>query len=904
MKKPSAAIYFHPEGYSTKGEKLMGRHAAGESFLKGFFRQSSSPVFCAFIDKPKFRDAFLEQMLEANPAGKAAFITPQRMDVLSKVGALYCPGPSIGKFAWMRRHWGDRQWSLCGITHTTSSAGAMDSIVDWTVAPVQPWDAVICTSAAVRDNVLRILAAQKDYLRNRLGAEKMVLPRLPVIPLGINTSEFDIATEEKQRARATLGVGSKSHVVLFVGRLSFHAKAHPLPLYIALEEVAKSLPRDENIVLVECGWHSNAYIANAFSDAAASVCPSVRVITADGRDSEKRRIAWSAADVFCSLSDNIQETFGITPVEAMAAGLPSIVSDWDGYRDTVRDGVDGFRIPTLMPSAYHGEGLARQHAIETISYDRYCGFSGAQISVDISATVRAFKTLFSSPSLRKKMGENAQQRAREVYDWNAIVRRYESLWEELAERRRTGTASDQRGGNSWPARLDPFYSFASYPTGRLTDDLMLRVPGANLEDARTRLESYRKLAMVSFADEILPSVSVLTKILEGACPDPITVCGLLDLGEKQESSRSATRAGIAWLLKVGLLEIGQASGSSNLLTVAALGLKKQAAVTEQRVDYPLSALNELPGVRAFWSSEGLHIPPDTPVGVIVLHRQFMNSPGLVAAIERKISQGWVVVSDIDDDPRNWNEFVESDYFAFRGVHGVTVSTEAVAELMRQWNPNVAVLPNAILNLPHFVRQVPKNGKHIRIFFGAINRKNDWQGIMDGIRSALYGLAEKVELVVVHDKEFYENFDDRLSKTFYPTLPPAEYLSVLQSCDIALLPLENTEFNRLKSDLKFIECCAASVVPICSPVVYQLKSEHQEIGLFATSARQWKEAIEHLCSNTRYIEERKNRGYEYVEASRLHQHQAPFRYKIYKDWLSTRRLLEVQRIERLSGYSDV
>ena len=40
-----------------------------------------------------------------------------------------------------------------------------------------------------------------------------------------------------------------------------------------------------------------------------------------------------------SLADNIQETFGLTPVEAMAAGLPCVMSDWDGYRDTVRDGV-------------------------------------------------------------------------------------------------------------------------------------------------------------------------------------------------------------------------------------------------------------------------------------------------------------------------------------------------------------------------------------------------------------------------------------------------------------------------------------------------------------------------------------------------------------------------------------
>ena len=29
----------------------------------------------------------------------------------------------------------------------------------------------------------------------------------------------------------------------------------------------------------------------------------------------------------------------------MAAGLPVVVSDWDGYRYTVTDGVEGFRIP-------------------------------------------------------------------------------------------------------------------------------------------------------------------------------------------------------------------------------------------------------------------------------------------------------------------------------------------------------------------------------------------------------------------------------------------------------------------------------------------------------------------------------------------------------------------------------
>ena len=36
------ALYFHPEAYTTTGPKLMGRNAAGESFLKGYLRYGSS----------------------------------------------------------------------------------------------------------------------------------------------------------------------------------------------------------------------------------------------------------------------------------------------------------------------------------------------------------------------------------------------------------------------------------------------------------------------------------------------------------------------------------------------------------------------------------------------------------------------------------------------------------------------------------------------------------------------------------------------------------------------------------------------------------------------------------------------------------------------------------------------
>ncbi len=546
----TAALFFHPEAYSTGGPKLMGRHAAGESFLRGFLAHGRNSEFWLQVEDQAHARAFVRAAKAAGRTGQVRVVDKHSLGSLAQPGAIFYPGPGIGAYAWQRAGFGHGAWSLCGITHTISSTSAMESLTGLLTAPVQPWDAVICTSTAGQAAVQRMWQAQADYLRQRLGAQRLVLPQLPVIPLGIHADDFEFSQAQRAAGRRALGADAATRVVLFAGRLSFHAKAHPLAMYQALELAAQGLPAGQKVLLVECGKHFNAAIGKAFADAARTACPSVRVLSLDGREGDNYQHAWAGADVFCSLSDNLQETFGITPIEAMAAGLPVVVSDWDGYKDTVRDGVDGFRVATLMPQSGLGVDLASRHALEIDSYDMYCGHTCSMVAVDVPAAALALGRLLASPALCRRMGDAGRQRAREVFDWSVIMPRYEALWARLAEIRRQQGPALKPLAQPWPSHGDPWAMFASYPTRVLTPQsrLVLRWP-----DAPARLARWRTLAMVNFTDKVLPSNEELQHVLTGLAAGSRSARQLVQ-GLPAARQALCLRA-LVWLVKLDVLGV-------------------------------------------------------------------------------------------------------------------------------------------------------------------------------------------------------------------------------------------------------------------------------------------------------------------------------------------------------------
>lgn len=186
---------------------------------------------------------------------------------------------------------------------------------------------------------IAVSEAALSFLRKHIRTSA----RTRVVPNGVDVEPF------RHAAPADLASGRK---ILFVGRLD-PRKGFP----VAVNAFAFLAPEFPDLQLIVVGDGPDR-------DAVARLELEIRRrVTMVGAVRHSLLPAYhAAADLFIAPSTG-RESFGIVLVEAMAAGLPVIASDIAGYREVVRNGMDGLLVP---PN--DAEGVAR--AVRKILSDR------------------------------------------------------------------------------------------------------------------------------------------------------------------------------------------------------------------------------------------------------------------------------------------------------------------------------------------------------------------------------------------------------------------------------------------------------------------------------------------------------------------------------------------------------
>ncbi|WP_426050883.1 glycosyltransferase family 4 protein [Brevundimonas sp. SL161] len=545
------AIHHQPTAKGV-GQNVFGASVANHELFQSLVVHGGLERVDFLSTSAMSRDDVVTHLLGGNvPTTEIGVGSIMDASIAQAAGAVLKGGPRIEDLAWLRRRTAsDRAYSLIGLIHTIAPLVMRADIAASNIAPTHPWDALVCTSPSVKTALEQMFEEWDEYLADRLGDVRPPRPQLPLIPLGVDGARFAANADrpvERASMRETLGVGPDDVLVLWVGRLSFFEKAFPQPMIRAIAEAANATGKKLHFAMV--GWFPDQMSGTRmYRAAAAAYGPDVSFHLLDGNNPDLVGRMWAASDIFISLVDNVQETFGITPLEAMASGLPVIVSDWDGYRYTVQDGEQGMLIPTLIGSASGAPTeLVLGHAMGLKTYQQYVGVLAQHTAVDVARAAEALGALIMSPDLRKQMGDAGRRRVREKFDWSVVAPQFVRLAQALGDVRRSSPDPRCRSSRH-PAKGEPFRDFAGFATNVLSATTVMALrPG----DGEADLSRASQLELDMFAATWRGSIEDCRTIVRVLSTGPMEARAVLGVFPREQRPRM--QLSLLWMCKIGVL---------------------------------------------------------------------------------------------------------------------------------------------------------------------------------------------------------------------------------------------------------------------------------------------------------------------------------------------------------------
>jgi len=200
---------------------------------------------------------------------------------------------------------------------------------------------------------------------------------------GVNLDRYIMANKPgwRNEVRQELGISEDARVFGYCGRITRDKGLNEL--FAAFRKVVEDKKRKKDTYLLIIGRDDNAESINAELMAWAKCSPYVK-FTGYTNNVPKY---YSALDVFTSLS--YREGFGLVVIEAAAMGVPGIVSDALGQRDTIEHKKTGY--------------LVRTHSVDDV--------------------VEAMNYYIDNPEKAVEMGINARKVVEEQYEQKELFRR-------------------------------------------------------------------------------------------------------------------------------------------------------------------------------------------------------------------------------------------------------------------------------------------------------------------------------------------------------------------------------------------------------------------------------------------------------------------------------------------------
>lgn len=215
-----------------------------------------------------------------------------------------------------------------------------------------------------------------------------VSPPSFVVPYGVHLPTLQ--PQAKQQIRQIYGIPEATPIILFLSRL--HPKKRP---DLLIESLQKLAAKHQNFHLIVAGSGEAEYVSyltNLVSSLGwQSQTSMVGFVTGETKD-----LLLQGSDIF--VLPSFSENFGIAVAEAMAAGLPVIIT----------------------PDVQIASDIAKAQA-------------GLIVDGNVDAVANAIAKLLSNPDLRHQLGENGKGLVSSRYAWKAIASDLSCIYRSIIE---------------------------------------------------------------------------------------------------------------------------------------------------------------------------------------------------------------------------------------------------------------------------------------------------------------------------------------------------------------------------------------------------------------------------------------------------------------------------------------
>lgn len=249
-------------------------------------------------------------------------------------------------------------------------------------------------------------------------------------------------------------------------------------------------------------------------------------------------------------------------------------------------------------------------------------------------------------------------------------------------------------------------------------------------------------------------------------------------------------------------------------------------------------------------------------------------------VKRRTKRGLRTIFEINDQflaLQEWNPtagfFRSQDHRALTLeiaslCDGLQFTNDELAQRFGMVNDNHRSFWNQLADCPKTLAEKP--GEVVIGWAGSWGHLKDLESILP-ILEEVAAEHPGVSFAFMGDPRFealWQHWDPKRVR-FQPGGDLQSYLSFLDSLTIGIAPLHDTEFNRCRSDVKFLEYASRGVVALLADLPpYDVPIHQEGVALGFDSLDSLRKQLHKLLSDPELLESLKNRAHQYVLSKRL------------------------------------